>query len=661
MNKRLEELKELVSYHKKLYEDGVPEITDSEYDSLYFELETLLEEEGETIDNSPIAEITAPTTSSLKKVKHKDFVGSLSKVKTEDKLAGFFDTVRDEYRKKGLSKATVLAQVKCDGLTIVAEYKNGYLNQALTRGSGDVGEDVTEAVKLVTGIPIVISYKGDLRVRFEAMIPSDKFEEINKENNFSNARNLVAGTIRQTKDMSLITSRGVFGVVFDMLYCEMKFKTISETMNWLRIQGFNIVESVPMNAYEKKDKQYFDYYMGTYNKTVRPSLSYKIDGIVFKIDDIEICNEMGTRFNNPRWAIALKFPSQDSTSILRKVEWNVGRTGRVSPVGIFDEVEIDSVKIERATLHNPDYISAKNLHIGDTIVVARSNDVIPAITASVKHPEEAESVVTPKICPSCGSELELVGANLYCPNSLCKEQVVRGIISWCEKSRANIEGLSENRVRQLYDAGFVKSIADIYSIPDNWEEISKLPRFGFTMLEKLIYSIEESRNIELHKFIYGLGIPGVGNATAEEIAKNFKSIDNVLIPVKLGKIKDFEESLAKINGVGDVLIEEIITFLKNNLSEIEKLISIVSVSEIEDTVSSGMVFSGKKFVFTGTLSSPRHVFESLVISNGGTVSGSVTKNTDYVVIGTNPGSKETKAKKLGIRIITENELKNMLI
>lgn len=645
--KRYQELSVEVAKHKELYENGEPVITDSEYDALYFELAKLVEELGIEGDDNEIAKITAPTTkSTLTKVKHSSFVGSLAKTTTQEGIDEFYKSV------SAAGCKTIIMEPKCDGLTIVATYDNGKLVQAVTRGDGEVGEDVTENVRNISNIPKTINYREPFKIRFEAMIKTEDFERINELGNYSNARNLVAGTIRHS-DPTLTKERNVIGIVFDLLEPRIESvggKGIVYDGRWLEDLGFDIVPMHVFDVAKESSRELYEKCLEFGSK--RDELPYKTDGYVMKVNEKRVQDWMGERFHNPRWAIAFKFESLDATTILEKVEFTVGRTGRITPVATFKPVTIDNVVISKATLHNEAYIEAKDLHIGDRIVVARSNDVIPAITANVQK-NGGEKVKYPDFCPCCGMKLTKVGEMHVCTNKMCKEQVVQQIISWCSKPAANIVGLSEKRVRQLYEAGFIKSVSDIYNLPNFWQELEELPTWGFSMLEGLISSIEESKKIKFSNFIRGLGINNVGDYTAKVISRNYHSLEEFLSASC--------DDLKKLNGVGNETAVEIYDYIAEYRDEIVELADKLNIEYEEDVSVPGAMLSGKTFVITGTLTRVRDYYIDAISKAGGRVSNSVSKKTDYLVLGTNPGGTKLRAaKELKINMLSEARLFEMI-
>jgi len=643
----IKELRILVMNYEIAYRNEKPLITDMEFDDLYMLLEYLEEQNPQYYDpESPTQKITDTIVDFLPKVKHTSFMGSQEKITTEDELRKFLSTI--------YGKAIV--QYKLDGLTIVVRYNNGKLETAITRGDGSIGEEVTHTVKTISNVPNVIPYKGYLEIRLEAIIPFKEFERINVDGTYSNSRNLVSGTIRQL-DASVARERNLCGIVFDLIKCDEKFETDEEQLKFLQGLGFETVNSVYFEQGEYED---LITHCITFEDSKRSLIPYAIDGLVIKIDNLDDREVLGYRSKSPRWACAYKFKSLEAMSYLRTVEWNVGRTGQVTPVAIFDEVDIDNVFITRATLHNMDYINSRDLKINDKILVARANDVIPQVVQSIKDSRKGTElkIEEPSICPCCESSLEKEGANLFCRNLDCREQVVNKIIAWCSRARLNIVSMGKETVAQLYNANIVKSIADIYNLKDRKEEFVKLEGLGIKTFNKIIASIEDSKEATLDKVLYGLSIPNIGETASKDLANKFGNITNI---IDLSKDKEkFITELLSVKDFGEKMSESMYQFFTDddNLELIEDLRSVgmKMESEIKEPLSQEeQALSGLKFVITGTLSKPRNYFKSKIELLGGAVSGSVSSKTDYLLAGDKAGSKLNKAKDLGVKILNEDE------
>lgn len=641
------ELRNLVMNYEIAYRNEKPLITDMEFDDLYMLLEYLEEQNSQYYDpESPTQKITDTIVDFLPKVKHTSFMGSQEKITTEDELRKFLSTIH----------AKAIVQYKLDGLTIVVRYNNGKLETAITRGDGSIGEEVTHTVKTISNVPNVISYKGYLEIRLEAIIPFKEFERINVDGIYSNSRNLVSGTIRQL-DASVARERNLCGIVFDLIKCDEKFETDEEQLKFLQGLGFETVNSVYFDQCQYED---LITHCITFEDSKRAEIPYAIDGLVVKIDNLDDRKVLGYRSKSPRWACAYKFKSLEAMSYLRTVEWNVGRTGQVTPVAIFDEVDIDNVFITRATLHNMDYINSRDLKINDKILVARANDVIPQVVQSIKDSRKGTElkIEEPSICPCCESSLEKEGANLFCRNLDCREQVVNKIIAWCSRARLNIVSMGKETVAQLYNANIVKSIADIYNLKDRKEEFVKLEGLGIKTFNKIIASIEDSKEATLDKVLYGLSIPNIGETASKDLANKFGNITNI---IDLSKDKKkFITEILSVKDFGEKMSESMYQFFTDDdsLELIEDLRSVgmKMESEIKEPLSQEeQALSGLKFVITGTLSKPRNYFKSKIELLGGAVSGSVSSKTDYLLAGDKAGSKLNKAKDLGVKILNEDE------
>lgn len=641
------ELRNLVMNYEIAYRNEKPLITDMEFDDLYMLLEYLEEQNSQYYDpESPTQKITDTIVDFLPKVKHTSFMGSQEKITTEDELRKFLSTIH----------AKAIVQYKLDGLTIVVRYNNGKLETAITRGDGSIGEEVTHTVKTISNVPNVISYKGYLEIRLEAIIPFKEFERINVDGTYSNSRNLVSGTIRQL-DASVARERNLCGIVFDLIKCDEKFETDEEQLKFLQGLGFETVNSVYFDQCQYED---LITHCITFEDSKRAEIPYAIDGLVVKIDNLDDRKVLGYRSKSPRWACAYKFKSLEAMSYLRTVEWNVGRTGQVTPVAIFDEVDIDNVFITRATLHNMDYINSRDLKINDKILVARANDVIPQVVQSIKDSRKGTElkIEEPSICPCCESSLEKEGANLFCRNLNCREQVINKIIAWCSRARLNIVSMGKETVAQLYNANIVKSIADIYNLKDRKEEFVKLEGLGIKTFNKIIASIEDSKEATLDKVLYGLSIPNIGETASKDLANKFGNITNI---IDLSKDKEkFITELLSVKDFGEKMSESMYQFFTDDdsLELIEDLRSVgmKMESEIKEPLSQeDQALSGLKFVITGTLSKPRNYFKSKIELLGGAVSGSVSSKTDYLLAGDEAGSKLNKAKNLGVKILNEDE------
>ena len=523
---------------------------------------------------------------------------------------------------------------------------------AATRGNGETGEVVTAQVKTIKSIPLKTS-KGDLfEVHGEAIMTTEAFEKYNatSETPLKNLRNGAAGALRNL-NVKETARRGLSAFFYDVGYKEgQNFKSYEEMLNFIKEKG------LPMDAYIRyadnlEDvKKYIDEI-----KDMRFDLNYDIDGVVIAIDDIRTRELLGYTIKFPKWAIAFKFEAQEATTTLLDVEWNVGRSGRVGPTAILEPVELAGVTVKRATLNNMDDIKRKGVMIGAEVFIRRSNDVIPEIMGVVEDSlENATEIKVPETCPACGSHLVLDGAHYFCENTLsCKPQLVKSIVHFACRDAMNIEGFSEKTAEQLFEKLDIRSIADLYKL--NFDELLTLDKFGPKKAQNLLDAVERSKNPELYRFIYALGIPNVGVKTAKDLVNTFKSLDGL-------KNATFEE-LISVQDVGDIVAKCVLEFFHEEkvLNTIEELFNLGVKPIFEETVIVESSFNGKTVVVTGTLQNySRGEIKAKLEGLGAKVSGSVSKKTDYVIAGEEAGSKLTKAQDLGVTVLTEEEFEKMI-
>ena len=504
-----------ITRHDELYEAGIPEIGDGEYDDLYFELLTIEREHPDWIvPESPSQKINTVLVSELEKKEHETPMLSQQKTKTKEGVADFVSDINGD----------ITVGEKLDGLTIVLEYEDGKLSCATTRGNGYVGEIVTHNVLTIKNVPKMISYKGKLVLRGEALMPISEFERINVNGEYSNPRNLASGTLRQL-DSSICAERGMIIKIFDLVTELDDFDNDTDALNWVASLGFDIVP----NKLFKKENNMTDNimdYIYSYENSIRKTLPYQIDGMVLKANDYGIRKALGYTSKWPRWGIAYKFKAQEASTTLRDVEHNVGKTGKITPVGIFDKIIIDDVEITRATLNNYNLIEKMGLMINSNILVIKSNDVIPKITSVVSSPTDgtAKKIQYPKTCPVCGSKTEFIGENLFCTGTNCPAQVKMSLINFCSRNALNINGLGEETISDLYDRGFITSIQDIYNISDKEEDICEIKGYGKKKIDKIKKSVEDTKNKTLDNLLTALSIKLIGKESAKLIANEFKKL-----------------------------------------------------------------------------------------------------------------------------------------
>ena len=646
---RYEFLIKEITRHDELYEAGYPEISDGEYDDLYFELLTIEKENPTEINpNSPSQKVNTSLVDSLEKKTHSTPMLSQSKIKTREEVKEFVNDM----------KGSIIGEEKLDGLTIVLEYDGGRLSCATTRGNGYVGEIVTHNLKTFKNVPKVIPFKKHLELRAEALVPFAEFIRININGEYSNPRNLASGTVRQL-DSKICAGRKMIAKVFDLVVAEgMTFDNDVQAMEWIKSLGF---ETVYYEVFERTEDivERIISFIDNYENSKRKTLEYMIDGLVFKTVDYKEREKLGYTSKWPRWATAFKFKSQEATSILRKVDWQVGKTGKVTPVGIFDKINID-VDVERATLNNFNMIKEMGLKIGDSITVIRSNDVIPKITNVIKSKRNGseKDIEIPTTCPCCGSKLEIIGPDLFCVGANCQAQIERKIINFASRNAMNIKALGKETVSLFYKEGFLTKVEDIYTLSNYKDEICNLEGFGEKKYQNIIDNVELSKSKDLVNLLIALSIPLVADTTAKNIAKYFKDIDTII-----SKTKDkdsFIEECKNIEDFGDEKSLSLYEFFTNkrNLELIKFLKDkgICTKADIVETTTNDFI-TGKIFVITGDLETfaNRNALKSYIEEHGGKVSGSVSKKTNYLInndINSTSG-KNKDAKALGVEIITE--------
>lgn len=657
--KRIEELvKELNKYSYEYYTLDNPSVTDKQYDEKYDELLKLEKETNYVLQNSPTKTIGNKTLEVFKKHKHNSKLWSMDKVKSIESLKQWHErnvNFINEMRNKGIDLPDIeyVITKKFDGLTINLTYEDQLLSVGATRGTGLIGEDVTEQVKTIKSIPNKINYNKPIDIHGEALMTQESFEYYNAHNKtpLKNLRNGAAGALRNL-NVKETAKRNLIAYFYDIGYIEGKtFNSYIEMMNFIKELGLPIDDYLCLcKSFDEVIKQI------EYLKDIRFKLNYDIDGVVIAINDIKTRELLGNTIKFPKWEIAYKFEAQETTTKLLGIEWNVGRTGKISPVGILEPVNIGGITVKRATLNNIDDIKRKGVRIGAEVFLRRSNDVIPEITGVVKDSLDGTiEIKMPKKCPACDSELVQDGVNYFCENTLsCKPQLIKSIVHYCSREAMNIDGFSDKTAEQLFEELNIKSIDELYSITIN--DLINLERFGKKKAENLLENIQNSKQCKLSSFLYALGIPNVGIKTSKDLEKEFKSFDNIIN----AKFND----LIKIQDIGDNTANNIIKFFnnKNILKTINKLLK-YGVNPIYKNIdiNYNTVFNDKTIVITGSLNDySRNELKQKLENLGAKISSSVSKKTDYVIVGDNPGSKYNKAIELGIKILNENDLNSLL-
>ena len=659
-SRMLELVEELNKYSYEYYVLDNPTISDKEYDKKYDELKVLEAELNEILPYSPTLRVGDMVLNEFKKYKHRAPLWSLDKAQAIEQIKDWHNRnvkVINEYNNTHEDKLPAVKYIvtkKFDGLAINLTYdEDGILVVGASRGTGEIGEDITSQVKTIKSIPLIINNHNIIEVHGEAIMTMEAFEQYNRMATIplKNLRNGAAGALRNL-NVKETARRSLSAFFYDVGYNEgNSFNTYTEMMEFIKRMGLpidNYMETC--TSIEEIEKQI------EYINSIRGKLNYDIDGIVIAIDDIKTRDILGYTIKFPKWAIAYKFEAEETTTKLLDVEWNVGRSGRVTPTAILEPVELGGVTVKRATLNNLDDIQRKGVRLGATVFVRRSNDVIPEIMGVVENSLEGSTPIEePKICPSCGEELFRDGVHLFCENTLaCKPQMVKTIVHYASREAMNIAGFSEKTAEQLFEKLGIKSIADLYRIKK--EELIGLEKFGDKKATNLLMALENSKDCELASFIYGLGIANVGKKTAKDLAKTFKTLANI-------ERATFEE-LVSVPDIGDVVAKAIVEFfsLDKSIETINELLRLgVTPREegIQEVVENP--FNGKTVVVTGSLKEfSRNEIKEKLENLGAKVSGSVSKKTDFVIVGEDPGSKYDKAVELGIKIISEEEFKSMI-
>ena len=636
------------------YVNDNPTLSDNEYDSLMDELIKLEEKYPQLKQsNSPTTKVGNEVIAAFNKVTHPTPMFSLADVFNEDEVRDFDAKVRKE-----VSNPEYVCELKMDGLAVSLIYKDGKFVSAATRGNGVIGEDITHNVRTIKKLPLTLHKKVDLEVRGEIYMNKKVFNELNEKrkqenlNLFQNPRNAAAGSIRQL-DSSITKERQLDIVLYHLPNTTLKKH--SETIELLKECG---LPTNPNNKICKNIDEIMDYIH--YWTKHRPELPYEIDGIVIKVNDLAMQKTLGYTVKYPKWAVAYKFPAETVITRLDDIVCTVGRTGQITPNAVLEPIKVAGSTIRRATLHNYQYISDKDLRIGDYVYLHKAGDVIPEVVGPVKERRvnELEPYVMIDKCPICGTKLEESASkiDLYCPNEHCPARKVNSLIHFISRGCMNIDGLGESIVEDFYNMGIIKDITDIYKLKDKKEELIELEGFGSKSVSNLLISIENSKNNSLENLLNGLGINGIGAKTAKILAKKYETMDNLM--------NASSEELEQIKDIGSTLSKNISNYFDNpkNRILIHELKDIgINMEYKGEKIIQDEAFTNKKFVLTGTISFlSRDELKKIIEDRGGEVSGSVSKKTDVVIAGENPGSKYDKAKSLNIPIWDEVSLRNYL-
>lgn len=652
IEKKIEELRKTLSYHSdRYYNDDAPEIEDYEYDMMMRELKELEEKYPEyDAPDSPTKKVGGVADNSFESVAHSVRMESLQDAFSKDELREFSNRVEDT-----VSNVNYVVEPKIDGLSVSLEYRDGVFLRGSTRGNGDVGEDVSGNLRVIHNIPLKLNKSIPyIEVRGEVYMPKKSFERvvdrqiINGEKPFKNPRNAAAGSLRQ-KDSSVTASRGLDIFVFNIQQIEgVELSSHKESLDFIKELGFNTIPT-----YKKVDN--IEDAIAEIDRIgeARGSLEYDIDGAVIKVDDFSQRDILGSTAKYPKWAIAFKYPPEEKQTKLLDIEIAVGRTGVLTPTAILESVHLAGTTVSRATLHNQDFINEKGIAIGDVVTVRKAGDIIPEVLCVNEH--NSNSVFKfPDVCPSCGEKVyrDEDEAAIRCINPECPAQLLRNLIHFCSRDAMDIEGLGPAIIETFVNEGMIAKTYDIYNLDFN--KILSLEGFKETSANNIINSVNNSKNNDLSKLIFALGIRHIGAKAGKLLADYFKDIDLVM--------NASVDDILQIDGFGKIMAESVVEFFSSDSTKelIAKLkeagVNMKSTNVVEDTR-----FSGMTFVLTGTLPTLKRAEASKIIESfGGKTSSSVSKKTTYVLAGEEAGSKLDKANKLGVQIISEEEFKEMI-
>jgi len=648
---RPEEYREKVELLKKYahayYVEDNPLVPDEVYDKLYHEVEKFEKEHPELIlPDSPTQRVGGELLEGFQKAKHIKRMWSMEDVFSYEELLEWIGRVEKNVDKK----PTYYCEPKFDGASLNLIYENGLLKQAITRGDGVEGEDVTANARTIRSIPIRIDYRELIEIRGEVVIRKDDFDEVNKERLqageavFANPRNAAAGSLRQL-DPKVTAKRRLFFYPWGVGENRLDFPLLSQKMQFIYKLGF--IEP-PFHDMCKEaeciEKEY--------EKAVRLRDSFPVlmDGMVVKVDEIALQEVLGYTVKFPRWMCAYKFPAIEKMTKIKDIILQVGRTGVVTPVAVLEPVEIEGVIVERATLHNFDEIERKDVRIGDTVIIIRSGDVIPKITKVLTQYRtgQEKKIARPTHCPVCGKELLDEGALIKCQNLDCPARVVNSMIYFASKQCLNIDGLGKKIVEQLYEAGLVKRLPDIFYLTE--EKLLKLEGFKEKKAQNLLRSIAAIKGAPCWRFVNALGIEHIGEVASKKVCETFG----------LKFVEATKEELLQIEGFGEEMADSLLEFVRVNRELIDQLMELIEPTEPQKREIKTSPFTGKTVVLTGSMSKPRSEIKALLESMGAKVTNTVSKKTDYVIYGEDAGSKYEKAKELGVTLLTEEEMNAMI-
>ena len=645
MDRMHELVKQLNDHAYRYYVLDDPIISDGEYDRLYDELVALEKRSGVVLPDSPTIRVGDKPLSKFEQVRHRGKLFSLDKCQSKEEMLAWL-------KKLDVNGQMPLCSVeyKFDGLTINLTYEDGVLTQAATRGNGEIGEVVTAQVRTIKSVPLSIPYKGVLEVQGEGIMTLSALAAYNEREDvvpLKNARNGVAGAIRNL-DPQVTAERKLDMICYNVNYIEdINFRDGRQMLEFLRQNNFKLSSyckycKTPQEVLSALDEI----------ESRRDSLDFLIDGAVVKVDDTAMREELGYTQKFPRWAMAYKFAAEEATTTVRDVIWQVSRTGKLNPLAVLDPVDLAGVTVSRATLSNLSEIRRKDIKIGSRVFIRRSNDVIPEITGIAAHTENSREIIPPSVCPACGAPVIQDGIFLKCSNvRACANTIVSALSHFCERDAMDIEGLSDKTLELLYGLGKVKAFHDIYALKE--EDFDEVEGFKDKRTGNLLAAIEKSKATTLARFLYAIGIPNIGKKSAGQLEEAFRTLEGVM---NAGK-----EDLVALDDFGEIMAEGVLSYFadEHNREEINALLR-AGITFKEKELKQG-VFSSMRVVLTGSLSSmKRSKAKEEIEARGGSVADSVSKTVDLVVAGEEAGSKLDKAKKLGIKIIGEEEFLSML-
>jgi len=626
---------------------------DFEYDRLLRELEELEAQYPQySFPGSPTKRVGGSASEKFEKVRHKVPLMSLQDVFSYEELTEFVSKVKQEF-----PDVLFTVEPKIDGLSVALEYKKGVLSRGVTRGDGQEGEDVTHNIRTISSVPVVLNGEPrDLIVRGEVYMPKSVFWDLNRQNEeegkplFANPRNAAAGSLRQL-DPKIAAQRKLDIFVFNLQDCENnQFNSHAETLEFMKNSGFPVISysclgsaDEILRAIEQIDES-------------RAQLPCDIDGAVIKVDDISIRNMLGETAKYPKWAVAYKYPPEIKETVVEDIVVQVGRTGVLTPKAVVKPVYLAGTTVTNATLHNQDFITERDIRIGDTVRIRKAGEIIPEILEVVltKRPEDSVPYTLPVTCPACGAETKMDedGAFIRCTGAECPAQLLRNLSHFVSKDAMNIEGMGKSIVEALVEKGYVRSPADIYYL--TLDQLKSLWKKGSAAAEKLMEAIESSKGRDLSRLIYGFGIRNVGIRTAQQLTKRFGILDNLMAASV--------ESMMSVEDVGEITAQNVYDWLKQpqSVNMIERLRA-ANVNFVNNTVNIGSKYAGLTFVFTGALKIfTREEAIERIERFGGKVAGSVSRKTDFLIVGDNAGSKAKRAEELGVPYLTEDQFQKFL-